>query len=353
MNIKINMLNVGDGDAIIVALKRSDNKQLVILIDGGHVKDAPATIKALETALTAANKKGPDLIICTHYDADHIGGLKKIAEHFTPNIKQVWLHKPGIILRNAMQLATEVKNRRVLNFEHHDEAAIFKNGLMNEGLGQEGELVIESYDQMEKLVNFLDESGIENIEPFSGQTFAGWPEVKVLGPTKTFYRSCYDKITRPGRLLLEEARSIRDEKVFTEKKMNLKLLPLAEEMLNPCKVLDDQRKDHVTEVNQVSVILEITASQKKILFTGDASIESFKAIPDYKKALKDIHWLKVAHHGSHNNSSTELFEIMNPQYAYISGGSRYLDEEVRECLRSRGVIVKTTLDENNDLVFSL
>ena len=112
MNIQIKMLNVGDGDAMVIKLKRSETDQLIILIDAGHSSDAPAVIKVLDTFLEQSNKKGPDLIICTHYDADHIGGMNMIAENYKTNIGQVWIHQPGI-QQAALILAEEVIQSRI------------------------------------------------------------------------------------------------------------------------------------------------------------------------------------------------------------------------------------------------
>ncbi len=110
-------------------------------------------------------------------------------------------------------------------------------------------------------------------------------------------------------------------------------------------------KDHVTEVNQISIILQIMVEGNKYLFTGDASLESLKNIPGYPGSLANVYWLKVPHHGSHNNSSPELFEIMKPKYADISGGNRYPDQEVGDCLIQKGTKVRTTKDEGRDLIF--
>lgn len=78
MEIKIEMLDIGDGDAIIIHLKR-ELENLIILIDGGNSKNVPKVLAKLDPILVESGKEGPDLIVCTHYDSDHIGGLKRIA----------------------------------------------------------------------------------------------------------------------------------------------------------------------------------------------------------------------------------------------------------------------------------
>lgn len=339
------MLNVGDGDATIIYLKRNSEDQLIILIDGGHAGDANNVISNLSQFLKDANKKAPDLIICTHYDADHIGGLKTIVETYGAAIGELWIHQPGLQLA-AIELAGKIleSRKRTVNFETYKEVAPFEDESRDEGLLREVNLILESYEQMRRLVIYLRQTGIKTVEPFNTTKLASWPELSVLGPTKKFYTSCYNKISSPHKLLLNEARNIRDEKDLDK---SINSLLLKESLANPCEFLDQQRKDRVTEVNQVSVILQITINKNKYLFTGDASLESFENIPNYPEVLQNCYFFKVAHHGSHNNSSSKLFDIINPKYAFMSGGNRYLDDEVKECLQKKGAIVKTTRDDGD------
>jgi beta-lactamase superfamily II metal-dependent hydrolase len=81
----------------------------------------------------------------------------------------------------------------------------------------------------------------------------------------------------------------------------------------------------------VSIIIELVNAEKKYLFTGDAGIQSFKAIPDWQNNLKDLHWLKIPHHGSDNNISCEIIDVMRPEYADNSG-DKYQDNYVLDCI---------------------
>ncbi|MBD1395137.1 hypothetical protein [Mucilaginibacter glaciei] len=117
------------------------------------------------------------------------------------------------------------------------------------------------------------------------------------------------KIKRSAKdLIKEEAAAIS-----AVKKLNLTRLieEILQEEKDPCEVLGHTNK-HVTFINQISIILQITADQKKHLFTGDASIESFKAIPDYQQVLANLYWLKVPHHGSRNTARPICSPSRNP-----------------------------------------
>ncbi|OJV19146.1 MAG: hypothetical protein BGO21_20795 [Dyadobacter sp. 50-39] len=340
MNISINMLDVNDGDAIIVHLERSAAEQLVIIIDSGHKGDWQRVTTVTDPILKKANKSGPDLIICTHYDADHIGGLMKVVQHYNGEIQQVWIHHPGLLLE-AFKLASSVlQSEKAGQQLLLSEARAFKSTLLAYDLSYEAkQMVLESYEDMLEFVKFLQSSGIQTQEPFPDISFPGWPELKVLGPTRTFYGSLLDRLGSPANILIAEMLEISQ----IEKKRSRQI------QTDPCHFLDSQNKSGVTAVNQASVILEITADEKKYLFTGDASLESFNNIPNYPESLRDIFWLKVAHHGSQKNSTSELFKIMSCKHAFISG-RRHLDEEVAECLTKKGAVVRTTKTDG-DLVF--
>jgi glyoxylase-like metal-dependent hydrolase (beta-lactamase superfamily II) len=102
MQVKITLLDLGDADAIIVHLTKTTGEQLVVLIDAGNVRDGQKCIDKLDPILKSVDKKAPDLIVCTHYDADHIRGLIKIIARYGNDIGKIWSHHPGILQQAAM-----------------------------------------------------------------------------------------------------------------------------------------------------------------------------------------------------------------------------------------------------------
>src|SRR5690554_3254284 len=90
-DIRIDMLSLGNADSIIVWLKGGKFENYVILIDGGNRIDGEKVISHLNKhILPKAYKRAPDLVICTHHDKDHIGGLIKVVDHYGSNIGRVW-----------------------------------------------------------------------------------------------------------------------------------------------------------------------------------------------------------------------------------------------------------------------
>jgi len=74
------VLDVGQGDSQLVVLSREDGKSSVkILIDGG--KDR-SVLTALDEALGHLNNKYIDIVMMTHTDLDHMGGLIEVIKRY-------------------------------------------------------------------------------------------------------------------------------------------------------------------------------------------------------------------------------------------------------------------------------
>lgn len=102
-------------------------------------------------------------------------------------------------------------------------------------------------------------------------------------------------------------------------------------------------------LNENSIIIELTYGEKKFLFTGDAEVANEKL-----RSWDDIDVLKVAHHGSRTSSSEEFLEQVKPEYAIISCGQDndygHPHQEVID--RLKGVKIYRTDEEGTILVTS-
>lgn len=73
--------------------------------------------------------------------------------------------------------------------------------------------------------------------------------------------------------------------------------------------------------NSNSIVFKLDYMNKSFLFTGDCTKENeMEIINEYN--LEDIDFLKVAHHGSKNSSSSEFLKEVSPDVAAISCGYR-------------------------------
>ena len=102
-------------------------------------------------------------------------------------------------------------------------------------------------------------------------------------------------------------------------------------------------------LNENSIIIELTYGDKKFLFTGDAEVANEKL-----RSWDDRDVVKVAHHGSRTSSSEEFLEQVKPEYAIISCGqdNDYGHPHKEVIGRLKGVKIYRTDKEGTILVTS-
>lgn len=336
MKLTGTILNVGDGDAIILELYKKD-KSLLLVIDGGDRTYTTEVREKVKEVCHKMGKKGPDIVVCTHYDSDHIAGVIEIAKYFKNNIGSLWIHQPLKIITDSFApvedyLTVEVGQQ---NTYSSNEASKINNALLAKNFSEADKLIIESITQVKNLFHIIESEGIATAEPFAQECFVkDWPEIEVLGPTRDYYKKIFSSHD-PVSLII-------DESSINHMENSKPRIPAKE---NPCLLL--KTSSNITPTNKASVILSINIHEKKLLFTGDAGIESMEEVLNYPDSIKNIHFLKIPHHGSNNNISKDLINLMNPVIAYNSG-DRHEDEEVILCLKSKkNRVVRTTKTEGD------
>ncbi len=325
MEIKIKVLDVGDADAIIVSLIKEDSSY-VILVDGGYVKHRNTLIGNLNAELLIHRKKVPDLIICTHYDADHIAGLINIVKYYKKVISgsALWIFDTSSF-KHVIDERRKVEKKSIKP-SHRD---VLINSLYQ---AQRGELVsaalIKTLQQEQTLIGLAEQLGMKWNMPIAGECeIAEWG-ITVLGPTRTYFSELFPKALASQPNYPEDIRSTSDA---------------AEG--NVCVGLN-LTKSPISKPNLGSAIFLIEVNGDKYFFAGDSGIDSMYNIADYKTRIKDIRWLKVPHHGSRNNLNLHLIELIKPKVAAISG-SKYIDDDLISCMRKKEIEVYTTRDQKH------
>ncbi|GGK72493.1 ComEC/Rec2 family competence protein [Rufibacter glacialis] len=334
----IQLLDVGDGDAILVHLHK-EGKDLVLVIDGGQERHYEQVVKpALSKLLQELNKIAPDIIVATHYDSDHIGGLIPLVQDYLLGIKEVWVHRsPELGPEDGQILASSDKKARLkhLGLERLEESLARETYTGHlETITSKSALLIESLKQLDTFLGLLPATMVRQV--FHGDSYPGWPEIKVLGPEKGYYQKLFPACTSLQDLVVAET---RDFLTATPGAVEVKEKTNPNPVQDPCLRLKDDSRVSLTATNKASIIIALDKGDQRFLFTGDAGIPSFKAIPAWEKELKDLYWLKVPHHGSDNNISKELIDLMRPEYA-DSSGDRHQDQHVLDC------IARNTVDKS-------
>lgn len=278
MEVEINMINVEDGDAIILIL-RDCNESNVIMIDGGKKYFTNRVKRRLDEVLSKENKSGPDLVICTHMDSDHIKGCIEIIKVYGNSIGEIWAFKPNDYLKNH---ANEFENTVRIKGNNTRNLLNFFGFTFNQ-LITEAKQLYESYNQLNILFNELNDISydISNKvkKPVSGLRYRNL-DFEVISPSKGFFDSC-----------------INDRVGFID---NIKTA------------------SQKWRTNKASVVCKLTCDGEIYLFTGDSEISTLNQIPNKEVVLKDLKFLDVPHHGSSNNINQSLIDIMKPQISFIS-----------------------------------
>lgn len=287
---EIDMLDVGAADAFLIHafVKQESGSELeyVVLVDAGNECDGE---KIYDHINRYYNQKYIDLVIITHCDADHYGGMKYLIDKHkssdTFKINKVWVHDP---------------------YEHVnvDDVKYIRN---SKTLRQRLDAAY-SFDDGTNLLTELDKARINREEVFKGSKLQPL-NITVLGPTSAFYES-----------LIPDFRVDVDFKAENsdECEYNRFCTTMTEDEFYS-KALADANDDP-SAANQSSIVFKMDAKGDKLLFTGDAGKSALHKIVDYDfiGELKNITWLKVPHHGSKHNLDNELISHFHPKVSYIS-----------------------------------
>lgn len=103
-----------------------------------------------------------------------------------------------------------------------------------------------------------------------------------------------------------------------EKKLNIKSFNNSYIKIDNVEIYSLNSKLYNNE-NSDSLVLLVIIDNYKLLFMGDASINTEKDIMN-NYDIGDVFILKVGHHGSKTSSSEEFINIVNPKYSIISVG---------------------------------
>jgi competence protein ComEC len=76
--LRVTFLDVGQGDSTLIELPSG----VVVLVDGGRHDFGNKGLTVVDPALRARGISKVDVLVATHTDADHVGGLVHIARHF-------------------------------------------------------------------------------------------------------------------------------------------------------------------------------------------------------------------------------------------------------------------------------
>lgn len=281
MEVQIEVLKASYGDCIFVTIQ---DKGVVytIMIDGGtpntySFKNKKQKTEAgpLKLKLSELRDQGRciDLLIITHVDNDHIGGVIRWFEEDMPS--------PGFVKRIWMNDDTEINIGQGLeNTSAH--AASLKKILTDNG--------------------FL----LENQKTKGKEELFDWGRIVFIAPTA-----------------LQHNRIARDIAEALENTVNDRYDVDINTIL-----AETYTCDKVSPENDASIAFILqTKDKKNYLFLGDANIDTILSSIDEMVGFEHpIHfeWVKLSHHGSKNNFKPELLnKIEGENYIISTDGTRF------------------------------
>ena len=269
MSYTIRLLKAEHGDAIIVDIPEGDGMHHIV-IDGG-----PSSKYTSDEIVTSIETLGKiDLMVLTHFDDDHIGGLLEYFEEHkdgTLPIKTCWVNCASQARINSGALIS------------YNQAHSLEN-LLNKFSQR------QTFEWKDCVVNTM--------EPID----MGFCKIQVLSPSPETLRINMEEYAKKDSIAIVSASSTRaiiDESIA---------LP---ELAKRSDVKHSTKEDII---NKSSIAFILEEGNSKVLFMGDADpwivMEKLKSMGYTKENPLYLNYWKLSHHGSRNNLCNELLSII-------------------------------------------
>jgi beta-lactamase superfamily II metal-dependent hydrolase len=296
--MKIIFLKAFKGDSILLSFSDSENTQRNILIDGGigstYFENKTRTNGDLYNAIKTIreNNQKIDLLILTHIDDDHIGGILK---WFSKDkaaydlIAKVWFNSGKTI---AKYFQSEENKELELSLE------IFDDSFTSVKQGKVFEDYIEENNIWDKKIILKG-----NNEELNGV------KIQILSPTDKKLEKLLTEFKKPKHNYFTSG---------AESDWNISLSDFIKEEKSKEYKFDED--DSVPNGSSIAFIL--TFNEINYVFFGDSHptdiIESLTDLGFSKENPLISELLKVSHHGSCRNTNKELLEIIKTDNYIIS-----------------------------------
>lgn len=309
---KLHFLSVGDADSMVISYQTSIlSSRQIVLIDAGNVSDAGTIKKFL---LDNYKTLKIDLAICTHPDKDHKGGFFELLEDDDIEIVDFWYNDPSMYvcaddLKDKLTEGECIKYcRRVFN--HPDDS---KKNLI----------------EIAKIKCTGIVRGVRD-----GDKFTSIP-LSIVGPSTSFLREA-------AKEMVENFVELKDEPDM--ERYEEKALPNDDESKS---VIDED--DDLSATNKNSLIV-LFAPNRKFLLLGDATCASIRDAMEHHDLSQCV--IKVPHHGSKHNLTTEIIENLNIVQSVISaqGSKKHPNSAIVHWLSKYGNVYST--HKSKDLYYT-
>ena len=285
MGIEFEFLKAGNGDCILIS---TDNTS--ILIDGGlsytYSRELEKRFKKLKD-----NEKFLDLVVLTHYDNDHIGGILKLLENEKKSIdkdgrtflKEFWFNSFDEFLLNPPTNSNKTSAKQQMKFDEY----------------------------MKDFRPFIKYTSLVSIDEMSERFIGENQEVKV-------------QFLSPNNEKLDEL-----DKKYTKDIENYQTSAKSNDNNSSIEELSqrDFKKD-TSLTNGASIAFILNYKLQSFLFLADAHIDlivdSLQNMGYSKENRLQLEFVKLSHHGSSKNLNSGFLDLIETsRFVILTNGGRH------------------------------
>jgi beta-lactamase superfamily II metal-dependent hydrolase len=293
-DFRIKFLPAFNGDCIILSFDYEGETKNV-LIDGG----VPRTyLRHLKPELEKLVQQGEniDLLVVTHIDDDHIGGIKELYQDVSFNkdfIKQVWFNSGDLLSDHFNAEREPIRKVEIIKTDQTSMSVDQGNTLEKALKEEKGNWVQELIRVSDKKINYLGLS------------------ITILSPNE----KGLEKLHKHWETEMDKKVKMSEE----HDDFDITISDLIKRKFNEDKAVP----------NGSSIALLVEHDNKSILLLGDAhptvvcdSLEMLKLASNKNKLSLDL--VKVSHHASKGNTSPRLLSLIESNKFVVStDGSKH------------------------------
>ncbi|MFN8672357.1 MAG: MBL fold metallo-hydrolase [Candidatus Sericytochromatia bacterium] len=339
--MKFRFLKACHGDCILISFEDKEKVKRNILIDGGTSKTyrfknnkgkfEDGVLKNLIDELNQKNEK-IDILILTHDDSDHIGGLISWFENknFDPNlIGELWFNSS----KNVAEFFSEsenIDNIKELNLETDSTNTSTKQRI-------KFEYFIENK-------NISNRKIVKSCDKFNDFEFG--VEFKILSPKENKLQKMLDKYEK------EKTNTNTSSKPNDYNSTLKEHIDKDEDNIDKVK---SKFKEDATVPNGSSISFILTFNEKNYLFLADSHpsdiIESLINFGYSETSPLKADFVKVSHHGSSFNTNYELLKLIDSNNFVILTNGDIHQLPDKKCL-ARIINFNQIKNRNTNLFFN-
>ncbi len=330
--MKVKMIPAQYGDCFWINV----NNELNILVDGGLKTTYNKWIKPL-VALENKEKVIFDLVIVTHIDCDHIGGVIAFLADCQKNraigVKEIWHN--GLF---------QIVGEKFLNHTDQDAErdekildAIIKKGHLTgepQNIGVSESFAVDVLIQEKSIVRNIGNADSAICDKTEDYVIDKLTKIVVLGPEKESIKAMdkywqKEMIARNYRFQVTDRIKLMKAFEFQMSAVNNYYAPPELKVSGADSIelyLSNLGKEDDSVTNRSSICFVIEEGKHKILFLGDTVICDNGSIIEQleKKYGKEYHFtaIKLPHHGSEYNVSVNFIKRYTADEYYFSTNSK-------------------------------